>query len=237
MPTGGYENTAGVVFDGEIMEDGFASHVMGLLDGMEESAIGRVENRVQGTTGSGVQGLDAGTQKQLNRYMSQVKGDMATSKLASVRFGEGLRDQAMLNYSRKYGFDRSMELVFPYQFWYTRSLMTWGMRALTKPAWFANYARMQQMQNRYENNLPERLRGKVQINAPWQPDWMGDKLYIDPMKQLFPFANFATPLEQMNRDNNYQVIEAERILQEWVADGRHQDKVAQEAAMNRSGEL
>jgi len=147
-----------------------------------------------------------------------VQGELATNKLATMRWGEKQRDFAMLNYNRRYGFDRTLEPFVPYEFFYTHSMLPWAMRAIDKPSWFANYARLRNQQNRYERDIPERLRNKIKIPAPWLPDWMGDALYIDPLANLFTPANYLRPFEQMMKDTNYQTIEAERILQEWAAD-------------------
>jgi hypothetical protein len=155
--------------------------------------------------------------------------------MAAIRWGEQKRDTAMLNYNKRYGADSYLDVIFPYQFFYTRSMITWAKRALDNPALLANYARLRRQQDRYKNNLPERLRGKMRIEAPWMPDWMGDALYIDPLSVLFTPHAFMRPMEQMVKDQNYQTIEAERILQEWAADGSvSQDQITQ-AARDRSG--
>jgi hypothetical protein len=171
----------------------------------------------------------------LRQYMNGVKQDMAGTKQAALRWGANQRDYAMLNYNRRYGFDKWLDIAFPYQFFYTRSMMTWAMRALDTPAWLSNYARLRMQQEQYENNLPERLRGKMRIEAPWLPDWMGDAVYIDPLSVLFTPHNFLRPIEQMTKDQNMQTIEAERILQEWAADGTVSQEQIQEAAQTRSG--
>lgn len=140
----------------------------------------------------------------LRQYMRQVQNEMASAKLATMKWGEHKRDEALLNYNKRYGIDRYMEAVYPYQFFYTRSLAGWAARALDKPAWFANYARIKRQQERYERDMPERLRGKIKIPLPWMPDLMGDALYIDPLSNLFTPANYLKPFERMQRDTNMQ---------------------------------
>ncbi|MBI5942879.1 MAG: strawberry notch C-terminal domain-containing protein [Chloroflexi bacterium] len=232
MPLGGYEQAADVVLHSEVEDEGWSQHVMPLLDKMRDVAIKRLDNK---TPEGAMRDMSPEGQEMLRKYMQQVKGDMAGAKLATIRWGENQRDFAMLNYKRRYGFDSQLEKFFPYQFYYTRSMMNWALRALDRPSWFANYARIKRQQNRYERDIPERLRGKIKIPAPWMPDWMGDGLYIDPLKTLFPFANFGRPFEQMTRDSNSQQAEAERVLQEWAQDGRASETEIVEAARTHSG--
>jgi hypothetical protein len=60
-------------------------------------------------------------------------------------------------------------------------------------------------------------------------------MYIDPLKILFPFANFTRPYDQMVKDSNSQQAEAERVLQEWAADGKVSEAEIVQAAKTRQG--
>jgi hypothetical protein len=232
MPLGAYEESAAWLPQSEVMDEGWSTEVQPLLDKMQEAATQRLNNpQMEGA----YKDLSPEGQQMLRQYLNGVTQDMASTKMAAQRWGAEKRDNTMLNYNKRYGFDKMLDVVFPYQFFYTRSMMAWAQRALDKPAWLSNYARLRKQQDRYENNLPERLRGKIRIDAPWLPDWMGDGLYIDPLSVLFTPHNFLRPFEQMAKDRNMQVIEAERILQEWAADGTvSQDEIVQ-AAQTRSG--
>ena len=172
----------------------------------------------------------------LRGYMKQVQGEMATTKLATVRWGEKQRDFAMLNYNKRYGFDRAFESMMPYQFYTTRSAMNYAARILDKPALYSNYARLKNQQERYERDIPERLRGKIKINAPWLPEWMGGGLYVDPSNLFFP-AQLLKPIERAIQNKNYQTIETERILQEWSQDGQYSQQQIAEAAQSQSGSV
>jgi hypothetical protein len=229
-PLGYYEQQAGWLPEGAVMDEAWSHYVQPLLDGMQNEAVRQYREPT-----FSIGELDAPTQQSLTKYLNQKKGELATSKLAAVRYGETMRDFALLNYNRRYGFDKYLDVVMPYQFWYTRTMLNWGMRALDRPVWYANYARLNMMQNRYANNLPERMRGKIRIPAPWLPDWMGDELYIDPKRAIFPFTNMITPFEMMMKDNNYQQVEAERILQGWAQDGSVPQAELQEAWQTRQG--
>jgi hypothetical protein len=230
QPIGALDAASQYIPHGQVMDEGYRQHVKPLMEAMQATALDQLETRpLDGARDTSPEG-----QAMLRQYMRQVQNDMATTKLATVRYGEQQRDFAMLNYGKQYGFDRWMQTVYPYELFYTRSLATWAARAIDAPAWFSNYARLRMQQQRYERDIPERLRNKIHIPAPWLPDWMGDGLYIDPLSNLFTPAGFLRPFERMQADRTQQELEAERILQEWAADGSVSENDIQ-AAINREG--
>jgi len=235
LPFGMYEEAAQQIPHSQVMDEGWSQHVQPLLDAMREESLRRLK---EPSLGEHFKGLSNEGQTNLRKYINNVKNEMASNKLTTVRWGENQRDFAMLNYNRRFGADRYADLPYPYQFFFTRTLLNTGMRLIDKPAWFANYGRLQQFTNKYPNpNIPERLRGKIKIPAPWLPEWMGDGLYVDPLRMLFTPANFTRPLEQMQSDKNQQLIEAERLLQTWAADGTVSDADLQQAVSSHSGSV
>jgi hypothetical protein len=234
QPFGSVDNALGdlSIPHDEIMAEGMKTEVRPLLEAMREIALKQVSDPAARM--DGMRDMSPEGQKMLRQYMKQVQNEMASAKLSTMRWGETKRDEALLNYSKRYGIDRYLEIAYPYQFFYTRSMMSWAARAIDKPAWFANYARIKRQQDRYERDIPERLRGKIKIDMPWMPDWMGDSMYINPMG-LFTPANFLKPFERMQSDSTMQQQEAERILQEWSADESVSATAAQTAAQTRTG--
>ncbi len=230
QPTGSLDAASQFTPQSEAIDQGHAQFIRPLLAAMEETAINQLDTKPM----EALQGADDATQAQLRRYVKQVQNDMATSKLATVRYGEQQRDFAMLNYGKTYGIDRMAMAIFPYEFYSTRSMFTWAARALDKPALFSNYARLKMQQQRYERDIPERLRGKIKIPAPFLPDWMGDGLYIDPLRNLFFPAGVLDYFDRKQSEVTQQELEAERILQEWAADGSITDADIRQA-MNREG--
>lgn len=233
QPFGAYDEASQFLPMSEVMDEGWRQNVTPLLKAMEEGAVGQL--REGGLMEGAVQSMDPEGQAMLRQYMQQVKNEMATTKLSTVRWGERQRDFALLNYSKRYGIDRVLDAAFPYQFYYSRSLFTWAARSMDFPALYSNYARMRMQQQRYERDIPERLRGRIKINAPWLPEWMGGSMYIDPISNLFFPAQVLRPFERMHQDKNYQMIEAERILQEWMEDGQYSENEIINAAQSQSG--
>lgn len=170
--------------------------------------------------------LDPASRREIRKWLNKVGNDMTSAKMAAIDHGESLRDAALLNYTRRYGFDNMLGLVAPYQFWFTRSMMNWATRMIDKPGWLAMYARYQQMLDKQDKRMPTRLRGKIRIPMAWLPDWAGKGLFIDPMKQLFPAAQFFQPFEQAQRNESTLSRQATTIIHDMVKSG----EVTQEQA-------
>lgn len=165
-----------------------------------------------------------------------VNNDLATVKNQAMKYGQMMRDNALLNYSRRYGADNYLQTVFPYQFWYTRTMLNWAKRMVDKPAWFAMYARMQASREKLEREgMPTRLRGKLRINMPWMPEWMGGGIWVDPMSKIFPFHQFGQPFEQYS--NNQVMINrrAESIIEEMREAEKISAVEAENAKTTRAG--
>jgi hypothetical protein len=184
--------------------------------------------------------LDPATKKELRKYLGRVGADLTDAKLATVRYGEMKRDAALLNYGARTGFDNVLGAVMPYEFWMTRSIYNWALRALGRPAILANYARLKNLQEKYmegEDSIPTRLKSKVKIPAPFLPDWMGDSIYIDPLKQLFPFQQMIRPWEKLAEEKNLETKKAESALDQLVQDEQITETQAAQAKATRSGPI
>ena len=160
------------------------------------------------------EGVADADKKAVRKYLdNDVRNDLSSVKRAAVTYGDTMRNNAMLDYSRRYGFDQVLNTIFPYQFWYTRTMLNWAKRMVDKPAWFAMYARMQKAQQRMEREgMPTRLNGKVRIPMAWMPEWMGGGLWVDPSSKIFPFEQFGQPFEQYAMNRNQVFKRAEQIV-------------------------
>lgn len=156
VPFGKYAEDSGFVASGDGLDALWREKVNPLLKAMEAGAM----EQVDGLMVDGGRDMSPEGQAMLRKYMQQVKGDMATTKLATVRYAEKQRDFALLNYNKRYGFDRYADFVMPYQFYTSRSMAKLIPLMMDKPAILANYARLRNQANRYERDIPERMRGK-----------------------------------------------------------------------------
>lgn len=240
LPLGGMDQASGFIPEGAILDEAYTSQLKPLLEAMQAEA-NLTPNPFparEGGRATPFDNLTPETQAALTAYVKKVtRQEMPAAKLAATRYGEGMRDWALLNYNKKYGFDKALEGLVPYQFWATRTGMNSALRIFDRPAWFANYFRLQRFASRYERDLPDRLKGKIRIELPFLPEWTGRALYVDPYRQLFPWVQFAQPFDQMRRDKNAQVFEAERVLQEWAADGTYGEADVVQAAQGQQGSV
>lgn len=174
----------------------------------------------------------------VKQWLNEVRTEMAATKLQATRYGETQRDAAMLNYQAKTGMDDFANMVFPFQFWATRSMKEWAMRMIDRPAWFALYARYRQAQKKMETwGIPNRLKGKSRIPAAYLPDWMGGALWTDPMRSLLPFDSFGQPLEDLARNKQTVARQAEQNLYAMLEDKSITQKELDEALNSHTGPL
>lgn len=160
------------------------------LDFLEEQALNDIETAR--TNGSVYGRLTPEQRYAVSQY---IDGDMrqayAAQRYQTQKYGETMVDAALLNYSHRYGFDNLLTAIMPYQFWMTRSVMNWGRRMISSPAWFSMYARLEKLIEKNKKDfLPSRLEGLIGMPMPNMGDGMGDSLYMDINNIVFPFQQF-----------------------------------------------
>ena len=228
---------------------------LGTVHGLQDRP--QVESAVEGTDMQVMQSLDNGlgralenfrpadsggarlpeeTENELRRYLGGVYSDLADTRMGAIRWGETRRDFALLNYGKRRGFDNAMSAIFPYQFWYTRTMLNWLLRLANKPSILANYARLMRMAMRREekDGFPQRLKGKIPIAMPFLPEWMGSYGYVDPYRQALPFLQIASPFVDIAAERNMLIRKTESILREMRDEEQISDAQLQEAIATRS---
>ena len=179
-------------------------------------------------------------QRNLRSYMAKIDEQMRSEKYAAMKYGEGQADQALLNYRDRRNFDQAVGIFMPYQFWYSRSIINWALRIATNPAYMANYLRAKHWIDEYNEgqNLPTRLKGKIKIpTGGYLPDYMGDGIYVDPLKPIFPFHQFGNVLRNISKDDNMQTKRAIALLEDMAAEDESLNEQVIQAIQSRSGEL
>lgn len=232
-PLGTGDELIGAPID-EAKIEGYTKELLPLIDRAERSVLGYEKKNVKLADN-----IDKDTDKQLRSYLGRTYAQLADTKMGAIRWAETRRNAALLDYTRKTGFDNLFGVGFPYQFWYTRSMMQWGLRAINKPSILSNYYRLMQMGQRDEerDGFPNRLKGKIAIPSPWLPDWMGGNLYIDPLKQVFPFLQMARPFEELADQNNQVARRTEQLLQDMYEAGDITIDQYEEALNTRAGSV
>lgn len=207
----------------------------GLIDQMR----GGIKKTNPGITDVEIDNLLTSNTKEIRKYLSNVYQQMKGEKLATMKMGLQGRDYALLNYNQRTNFDTYMGAVFPYEFWYTKSMLNWAARGLDRPAMLANYSRLRKFQSELggKDGMPYRLRHKSFIELPFLPEWMGEGVYFDPLKQIYPIEMMTRPFEQMASQKNTQVKKAQTILHQWESEGEADSTAVTEALQKQSGEL
>jgi len=182
--------------------------------------------------------IPADIRPEVVKWINQTKNDLNSTKYAAMNYAMAKRDQALINYSRRTGFDELISVPFPYIFWYTKSMINWAMRSIDQPKLYATYARYKDMQEKMERDgIPTRLRGKMRMNAPYLPDWMGGGLWQDPMRQLFPFAQLNDPVDRAAYLENSLRHETYNVINEMADDGKITPAQAEQAREAGSGDV
>lgn len=206
-----------------------------------EPALRRTERRF-GEQASMVQKYKGRTvppdvRRKLGGWLGGVWNDMADTKLAAVRNAEAARDFALLNYGRRTGLDTLLQMVMPYEFWYTRSALNWAIRAISQPAIATNYMRLVNFYQRQTDRegYPNRLKRKVGIKLPFLPKWTGGTVYVDPLKQIFPFDQMLRPWKDMAETKNMTTKRTESLLSEMLENSEISQEQYNTALQSRKG--
>ena len=181
--------------------------------------------------------LDPAAQVEVRKYIKKIKGQMATLKNSTKRWGGVVRDDALLDYRRRTLGGRYVDMIAPYRFWTTENMWKWTQRAVDKPWLMSNAARLSKMRNTYQNNEPERNRNKFKIPMPFLPDWMGDALYVDPLRTMWPPSVLMSPFDQMQKNQASTQNNAVYVLREWAKTGKYTEQQIQEAMSTQAGPI
>ncbi len=183
--------------------------------------------------------LDENTARSLKGHLHNVYGQMGDTKLAAIRWAENRRDAALHNYQKRTGMDGFVTAMLPYQLWYTRSIAQWLLRAVDRPAWFANYARLRNIPNKIQAapGFPSRLLGKMKIPMPFLPEWAQGTGYVDPWHQLFPIEQLSRVWDERQEEKRQVDRQAAYVIQGWLADEEITIDDARRASSEQAGPL
>ena len=204
---------------GEIGHKMLYEDILPILSRFKEVYKQNVDNAI--TSNGNIKSLDEKTRSLIRGYIDRdVRQDLMNTKYKAGKFGEMMRDAALLNYSKRYGFDNYLTLLFPYQFWNTRSMWNWINRMGGKGGkLWRRYARLKEMEDRNKKEvMPSRISGKIGFYIPGLPDWMGDTLFM-PTSQLTVVGNFLDPAIEWATDDKVFQATAERYVQEAFDEG------------------
>jgi len=222
---------------GKLFESGWNETIYHLIDTMQ--------GRMKGDTGNAVNLKDANLSpeqvKEVRRYLETQYAKLTDAKLTATRYAKVNRDIALLDYTKRYGADNIAGIVFPYQFWFTRSAMEWAMRAIDHPAYLSQYSRIRDAQERMSKQMPgfpARLRGKMSIPFPWLPEGWGNTIYVDPLKRMFSFEQMLNQtMRPLQQDEANRISKAQFLIRQMAEDGQITQAQMSEALNNKAGPI
>lgn len=156
-------------------------------------------------------------QEALDRLVSLLpKYDDAVAY--AVRAGQEAADFAMLNFQDRRNIDTFLSHVFPYHFFFTRSIKNWALRTAARPRiWNFFY----DTQNAIEKeNLQSgaadvaRLRGTVP--NPLAPMGIGPDRLANPLTWALPYATYLPTREDFEQDAHTKVEQWLNKMQQWT---------------------
>jgi hypothetical protein len=183
------------------------------------------------------QALPPETMKKVRGWAGGVYADLADTKYQAIQHAKMRRDAALLDYTKRTGFDNLLGAIFPYSFWYTHSMVNWAIRALERPSTLINYMRIRNLQNRQqkEANSPGRLEGKIEL--PFLSQALGGRFFVDPMRQIYPFEQMLRPFENFAADKNQAEKRAAQLITYQAENETITSAEAQTAITSKAGPL
>ena len=126
----------------------------------------------------------------IDKWLTDIKPYVNQARVQAVAFADSSVDFALHNYNAKYGFDKLLAYIYPYQFWHTRTYSKWfTQRVFQNPGLIAGYAKYRDALEKQHAGSPEWWRYNVNTHELFGAD-PDDALYfnlaasIDPLYQL-----------------------------------------------------
>ncbi|HPS39774.1 MAG TPA: hypothetical protein PL124_10210 [Candidatus Cloacimonadota bacterium] len=185
-----------------------------------------------------VKALTPKEREQLSSWINRTATQLTDTKYNAREWGVMQRDYALLNYKNRTNLDTYMDLIFPYQFWFTRNARNWAMKSLSKPGLIAQVVRREEMMRKNGKGLgkyPKRLQGKMRLPWAFGEDWMGDAIYFNPFKNLFPPNNLMSVFDNLNQYS--ASVNPIYVLKEQVSNHEITQEEMDEALNKKSGKI
>lgn len=107
----------------------------------------------------------------------------------AIKVADARRDFALLDYGDKRNFDLALGLIFPYQFWHSRTYVNWAKRIAQHPKILSRFAKYRTTMEKIHSELPEWWRYNVNTNELLgldsdNPIYLNLEATLNPLHQL-----------------------------------------------------
>lgn len=154
----------------------------------------------------GLKAKGSGDMEAFRVLTSEVRDRVSVARAQSTIVAEKWRDFALLPYGETTNLDFAMSLIYPYQFWYSRSYKNWMVRAFqTNPEVISRYANLKDALSNDKKGMPDWWKSQIEITKPLE--WAGidvkNPVYINAEATLWPLygltgTDFNDPMKRTN---------------------------------------
>src|SRR3990167_3613050 len=100
----------------------------------------------------------------LVKYLREADGRIAEARLLAMKVADNARDFTLLNYTKRRGIDAVVGILFPYQYWYSRTYINWMRRFASHPEVISAYAKYRRGLEEAHSGAPEWWKYNVNTN-------------------------------------------------------------------------
>jgi hypothetical protein len=150
---------------------GFEDATPTYVDMLHESSDGindileRLKTTVTEKYGYTTVNLDKQQQLAVEKWLNAAQPKINQARAQSVAYADASVDFALHNYRDKYGFDKLLGYIFPYQFWHSRTYAKWfTQRVLQNPGVISGYAKYREALEKIHADSPEWWRYNINTN-------------------------------------------------------------------------
>lgn len=142
----------------------------------------------------------------LRKWATEAQGKVNQARSVGGEIASAARDFGLHNYGKRYGFDLVAGLIYPYQFWYSRSYVKWMKRLVQNPQVLSGYLRYRRTLEKLHAGMPEWW--KYQLNT-------NELLGLDSENPLY--FNLEAMVNPLNGLTNVDFTDPERRKDWWGA--------------------
>jgi hypothetical protein len=166
------------------------------LDALQQVVLDRLEKQFGADAVKAANVMPPDVAKEARRYLAQdYTPELNQAKQGAGAAGRLFQDSTVLNYDGKWNIEDAMLLERPFVHWWLHSALNYTRDFLDHPAALAFALRLSENltaeSNRLvdEGKLPKRYRDSMKLTLPVSIPGMGDTLWFNPMRTLFPFED------------------------------------------------
>jgi hypothetical protein len=102
------------------------------------------------------------------KQLQHIKKLYNETHLVASEGARRARDFTLLDYADRRFFDPLLKVIYPWHYWWSRSIPNWAATTASRPTLFTNYVRLKNELREYNDNDPS------------VPDWAKDQVHIRP---------------------------------------------------------